>query len=142
MRWRKDGKQGFSLIEVVVAILILGLVTVPVCMNLVTAHRVNQKAAQDMQDWLLASAAAEVLLSAGVTAEYRESDGVITFRDPSSAVTTDAAAELRALGHEMNDSLQISVSDLRLGEACRVSVRYGSAAIDTFVHAVYVEVTP
>ena len=33
MRWRKDGKQGFSLIEVVVAILILGLVTVPMDMR-------------------------------------------------------------------------------------------------------------
>lgn len=142
MRSVKKGRQGFSLIEVVAAITILGLVAVPVCINLVTAHRVNQKTARDMQDWLVASAAAEVLLSAGVTVEYQESAGIITFRDPSDAVTADTAAGLRALGHELDSPLQISVSGLRLGEACPVSVRYGSAVIDTYVHASYAEVTP
>lgn len=57
---------GSSLIEVVVAITVLGLVTVPIMGSLVLAHRLNAKSEQLMADQLAVTMEVETLMSTGV----------------------------------------------------------------------------
>ena len=57
---------GFSLIEVVVAIAVLGLAAVPACSGLVMAHRINAKSAALMEDRLTVTRAVETLMASGI----------------------------------------------------------------------------
>lgn len=70
MRDGRNGKNcaGSSLIEVVVSIALLGLVIVPLCAALVTAHRLNARSASLLREQLAASNAIEILQSRGVDA--------------------------------------------------------------------------
>lgn len=67
MRQRKHNRTaGFSLIEVVVGIAVLGLVTAPVCASLVLSVRLNSHAQALMNARLQASGVVETLLAEGV----------------------------------------------------------------------------
>lgn len=57
---------GSSLIEVVVAITVLGIVTVPMMGSLVLAHRLNAKSEQLMADQMAVTMVVETLMSEGV----------------------------------------------------------------------------
>lgn len=61
---------GFSLIEVIVGIAILGIITVPVCASLVLSMRINAAGRSLMTAQLEASAAVETLMAEGI----READ--------------------------------------------------------------------
>lgn len=65
-RNKRARRAGFSLIEVVVSIAILGLVTVPICSSFVLAHRINAKSQQLMLDRLAVAGAAEELMANGI----------------------------------------------------------------------------
>lgn len=67
---RENKKQtaGFSLIEVVVAIAILGMVTIPLGGGLVLSHRLNARSEQMIQARLDVSNAVEALMAEGITA--------------------------------------------------------------------------
>ena len=72
-------KAGSTLVEVVVAITILGLVCAPICSSLVLAARVNARSEQVMAAQLSVSSAVERLMAEGVTAErnpYMENESV------------------------------------------------------------------
>ena len=75
---KKIGKErtaGFSLLEVVVAIAILGLVSAPICSSLILAGRINAHSQAVMESHLNVRTAVEILMQDGVTAEsenYRE----------------------------------------------------------------------
>lgn len=77
---KKIGKErtaGFSLLEVVVAIAIIGLISAPICSSLILAGRINAHSQAVMEAHLNVRSAVETLMKAGVTAEsdkYRESD--------------------------------------------------------------------
>lgn len=60
-------KAGSTLVEVVVAITILGLVCAPICSSLVLAARVNARSEQVMAAQLSVSSAVERLMAEGVT---------------------------------------------------------------------------
>ena len=60
-------KAGSTLVEVVVAITILGLVCAPICSSLVLAARVNDRSEQVMAAQLSVSSAVERLMAEGVT---------------------------------------------------------------------------
>ena len=64
MKQKKNG--GFSLIETVVAIAILGLITVPCTSGLLLSIRLNEKAQQMMQAQLAVSSAVETLMAEGI----------------------------------------------------------------------------
>ena len=64
MKQTKNG--GFSLIETVVAIAILGLITVPCTSGLLMSIRLNEKAQQMMQAQLAVSSAVETLMAEGI----------------------------------------------------------------------------
>lgn len=67
---RKSGKGGFSLIEVVVAIALLGLLVGPICGGLVLSFRLNARSEELMQAQLAVSTAVETLMSEGVSGTY------------------------------------------------------------------------
>ena len=77
---KKIGKErtaGFTLLEVVVAIAILGLISAPICSSLILAGRINAHSQVVMEAHLNVRTAVEILMQDGVTAEnptYRESD--------------------------------------------------------------------
>ena len=77
---KKIGKErtaGFTLLEVVVAIAILGLVSAPICSSLILAGRINAHSQVVMEAHLNVRTAVEILMQDGVTEanlHYRESD--------------------------------------------------------------------
>ena len=67
MHKKQDG--GFSLIEVVLAMVILALIVVPTCTSLVLSFRVNAKAEAMLQAQLAVSSAVEQLMASGIQEE-------------------------------------------------------------------------
>lgn len=69
---KKIGKErtaGFSLLEVVVAIAIIGLISAPICTSLILAGRINAHSQAVMEAHLNVRTAVETLMKDGVTAE-------------------------------------------------------------------------
>lgn len=69
---KKIGKErtaGFTLLEVVVAIAILGLVSAPICSSLILAGRINAHSQAVMEAHLNVRTAVEILMQDGVTEE-------------------------------------------------------------------------
>ena len=77
---KKIGKErtaGFSLLEVVVAIAIIGLISAPICTSLILAGRINAHSQAVMEAHLNVRTAVETLMKDGVTAAspaYHESE--------------------------------------------------------------------
>ena len=77
---KKSGKErtaGFTLLEVVVAIAILGLVSAPICSSLILAGRINAHSQVVMEAHLNVRTAVEILMQDGVTEasdEYRKDE--------------------------------------------------------------------
>lgn len=69
-------KQGFSLLEVVVSIAVLGLMVAPVCSSLVLSHRLNANSEEILQARLLVESTVEQLMAEGLV--YEIEDGVPT----------------------------------------------------------------
>ena len=68
---------GFTLIEVLISIVVLGLVVLPVCSSLVMATRINAKAESILDAKLAVSSAVETLMASGLEDETPPSlDGV------------------------------------------------------------------
>lgn len=68
---KKIGKErtaGFSLLEVVVAIAIIGLISAPICTSLILAGRINAHSQAVMEAHLNVRTAVETLMKDGVTA--------------------------------------------------------------------------
>lgn len=70
MKNKQDG--GFSLIEVVLAMVILALIVVPTCSSLVLSFRVNAKAEALLQAQLAVSSAVEELMAKGIVDQKAE----------------------------------------------------------------------
>ena len=62
----QKGKAGSTLVEVVVAIAILGLVTAPICSNMMVSARLNAKSRDMMAAQLQVSSAVEQLMAKGI----------------------------------------------------------------------------
>lgn len=62
----KKNNGGFSLIEVLVAIVILAAVVIPTCSALVMSHRLNAETDKLMKAQLAVSSAVETLMAEGI----------------------------------------------------------------------------
>ena len=77
---KKIGKErtaGFSLLEVVVAIAIIGLISAPICSSLILAGRINAHSQVVMEAHLNVRTAVETLMKDGITEAspaYHESE--------------------------------------------------------------------
>lgn len=92
MRMRKHNRTaGFSLIEVMVGIAMLGLVTVPVCASLVLSVRLNSHAQSLMTAQLQAAGVVETLLAEGVVVD---NEGNPKDWDPSDETDSESGVPL------------------------------------------------
>lgn len=66
----KQNNHGFSLIETVVAMAILGAFTVSICTCLVLSLRMNEKTSTLMQEQMAVSSAVETLMATGYSDDY------------------------------------------------------------------------
>lgn len=64
MKQKHNG--GYSLIEILIAIAVLGIVTIPATSSLLTAHRVNVQAEKMLTAQLQVSSAVETLMAEGI----------------------------------------------------------------------------
>lgn len=64
---KKQNNAGYSLIEVLVAIALLGALVVPISTSLVMGHRMNLKATQLLEAQLAVSSAVETLMAEGIS---------------------------------------------------------------------------
>lgn len=71
---KKMLNEGFTLIEVLIAIVVLGLVVVPISSSLVMSFRMNAKTEDLLQAQLAVSSATEVLMAEGIQSDYIGSD--------------------------------------------------------------------
>lgn len=102
---KKIGKErtaGFSLLEVVVAIAIIGLISAPICSSLILAGRINAHSQAVMEAHLNVRTAVETLMKNGVT---EESDNYHV--DDSSNVT------IKTEKNGDNPYYHVTVSDKR-----------------------------
>lgn len=81
---------GFSLLETMVAIVILGAMVVPTCTALVMSIRINDKTEKMLQAQLAVSSAVETLMATGFSSEMTDDfDGVkIEVNDTESVTGT------------------------------------------------------
>lgn len=63
---KRKHNGGYSLIEVLIAMAVLGIITVPTTSALLTAHRMNVKAEQMLEAQLEVSSAVESLMATGI----------------------------------------------------------------------------
>ena len=63
---KNQNNAGYALIEVLVAILLLGILSVPLCNSLVLGHKMNVKSQTLLQAQLEVSAAVETLMANGI----------------------------------------------------------------------------
>lgn len=106
-RAKCNGREGFSLIEVVVAITLLGLVTAPVGASLILAQRINLRSEALMQDQLAVTSAVETLMAEGIAGE----------------------SENYASGRFQG----VTVKTAKEGASYKVTASGGSVSIDTYI---------
>lgn len=90
---KKIGKErtaGFSLLEVVVAIAIIGLISAPICSSLILAGRINAHSQAVMEAHLNVRTAVETLMKDGVT---QPSDNYRAEAFPNVTIKTEKEAD-------------------------------------------------
>ncbi len=90
---QKQNNGGFSLVEVLVSIVILGVLVTPVFTSMVVSSRMNVKTTELLQAQLAVSSAVETLMAEGITeakAEYDKQtvDGLVVDNFPDVKVET------------------------------------------------------
>lgn len=86
---KKKHNEGFSLIEVMLAIVILAAIVVPTCTSLVLSYRMNAKTEQLMKAQLAVSSTVEQLMSEGITVTFVESLSAADETDSDSVKVSD-----------------------------------------------------
>ena len=81
----KKNNEGFSLVEVLLAMVLLAAIVIPTCTSLVLSFRMNAKAEALMQAQLAVSSAVETLMAEGIRPENIGQDGVYTLKVASGS---------------------------------------------------------
>lgn len=121
MRQRRHNRTaGFSLIEVVVGIALLGLVTAPVCASLVLSVRLNSHSQALMNARLQASGVVETLLAEGVNVDATVGEGenksLVWGEDSGSWTRTMDGAVVTAEKNDEDDSFYKVTVTCTVGE--------------------------
>ncbi len=89
----KKRNEGYSLIEILVAIVLLGLIVVPTCTSLVMSTKMNARAEEMMRSQLAVSSAVETLMAEGIDATMLSNDptedGTYLKRFPDVKITAN-----------------------------------------------------
>jgi prepilin-type N-terminal cleavage/methylation domain-containing protein len=92
----KRNNGGFTLIEVLISIVVLGLVVLPVCSSLVMATRINAKAESILDAKLAVSSKVEELMASGIDGTKLNNDEY-----DSTTVNVEGAATNDAEGNPL-----------------------------------------
>ena len=111
---RKQRTAGFTLVEVIVAIAIMGLVSGPICTSLVLAGQLNARSRAVMEAQLEVRTAVETLMAEGIT------DGIPVGDFSGVTVTVEKERETDPYYH-------VTVSDKQTGPL---------VTVDTYIRAV------
>lgn len=90
----KRNNEGFTLIEVLLSIVILGLIVVPICSSLVMAVRINAKAESILDAKLAVSSAVEELMASGIDSTKNYDNYDTENMDYTVTRATDSGSEL------------------------------------------------
>lgn len=95
---KRNHNGGYSLIEILIAIAVLGIVTIPATTSLLTAHRVNVKAEKMLTAQLQVSSAVETLMATGIkngeNFDTLEAELNVEIPDPTKATDPTTREEL------------------------------------------------
>ena len=98
---KQKRNEGFSLIEVLVAIAILGIVVVPILSGLETSLRMNKRTEELLQAQLVVSSAVEQLMAEGITGDSNAAyDWVV---DPESGSPVDRFPDVKVKTTALDD---------------------------------------
>ncbi|MBQ8800918.1 MAG: type II secretion system protein [Clostridium sp.] len=113
VRRKHNQTAGFSLIEVLVAITILGLVVVPIGSSLVLSFRLNARSGDTLQAQLAVSSAVETIMAEGYNpnpdADYEERFPNVSIEHDENYEGAAYAVTVTALDDERNKLDSISV---------------------------------
>jgi prepilin-type N-terminal cleavage/methylation domain-containing protein len=93
---KKQNNSGFSLVEVLVAIVVLSAIVIPVCSSILLSVRMNAKADDMLQARVAVSSAVETLMAQGITHannQYDIADGKDGKQDLFPDVTISTTAD-------------------------------------------------
>lgn len=109
---KNRGVAGFSLIEVLTAITVLGLIAAPIGASLVLSHRLNARSQKLMQAQLAVSNAVETLMAEGIKKDDFWEDGNYKGYADNTAVKIRAVpdgAAYKVTVSSSNGDLDVSV---------------------------------
>lgn len=104
---RVNGKEGVTLVEVLVAITVLGIVTAALGGSLVVSNRINSRSEQIIKDRLAVSSAVETLMAEGID---------------TTGTTSD-------------DGLEVTIDTTSDSTCYKVTVSSGEVSVTTYIHA-------
>lgn len=111
---KNRGTAGFSLVEVLTAITVLGLMLAPIGASLVLSHRLNARSQQLMEDQLAVANAVETLMEEGIMDESLKN---YTEWASSMGVTVEIERE----------------GEKKTGAAYPVKVTSGDVTVETYI---------
>lgn len=116
MKGLRKNKGGFSLLEVVVSITLVGLIAAPICSSIVLSHRMNAKSEALLQARLNVTSVVEELQAKGY---YHDPEDNETYASIYSNVVITLSAE----DTDYTDGYKITVADkVPDGERSLVSI--------------------
>ena len=107
---KRKHNGGYSLIEVLIAMAVLGIVTIPTTSALLTAHRMNVKAESMLQEQLEVSSAIESMMAEGIKTAKIGSNGE-GYELPEDI---DATAVVQAVGGSLYYEVTVTSGDVQI----------------------------
>lgn len=107
---KKKNNGGYSLVEILIAIAVLGIVTIPATTSLLTAHRVNVQAEKMLTAQLQVSSAVETLMAKGIkngeNFNALEAELNVEILDPTKATDPSTGEELPYYNVEVRSNME------------------------------------
>ena len=124
----KTEKGGFSLIEVLVSIVILGVIVVPVCQGIVNSVAINRASSEILQARLAVSSAVETLMAEGVQyktgddGKYVEDSEQNTNRNRFDGLTLSVSAKDPDADTQIPAYYEVTVEEILEADASRTPI--------------------
>ena len=99
----RNRNGGYSLIEILLAIVLLGAIMVPTCTSLVMSIIINDRTDEMMQAQLAVSSAVETLMAEGINTDS------VTYVKDTFGVEVTSPADTEAIGYEITVTKSVEI---------------------------------